>query len=491
MRVKYRTYVLTLCMFYLALTFVFHSRLQYNINLAEVLSQDNSVSLISRHHRTAVIHNHSRVSVAPVIIKNDQKYDLLNSSVNQYQIQKSKDFVQNLDFKYVSPSKQSFTQKESTLTDFCEHQVSGHDTVFQAVTPNKNFLYSAYFDDRKGTSRFIRIISIMRDKPALFCHFNVSGNHQATAVTYYEMCENHGRSFKGYILSCLVPSGIVSVCSVQVSASPRPGSTGKVTLYVHSVRKRPQMKNFSVCVPPLFGKVDKNTLVEFIELSRLLGAEHFTFYNFQLQVDVLNVLKFYQNQKVLSIIPWELPIHVDRAVWYHGQLVSIEDCLYRNMAATHFLAFNDIDEFIVPRSLKGWMEMIESIHSEENCGYVFQSVFFDPERARQSQLNNSLSYLRMARNTVRSQVISKVRTKCLVRPRRIFEIGIHHISKPNEESYKVVRVDQKVALLHHYRKCLADFGMRCQVFVQDDTLNKFSEQLHNQVQTVFSQVSPH
>ena len=35
-------------------------------------------------------------------------------------------------------------------------------------------------------------------------------------------------------------------------------------------------------------------------------------------------------------------------IWYHGQLVSNNDCLYRTMALSAFTTFHDIDEFIIP-----------------------------------------------------------------------------------------------------------------------------------------------
>jgi hypothetical protein len=36
--------------------------------------------------------------------------------------------------------------------------------------------------------------------------------------------------------------------------------------------------SFAVCVPPLFGDLQPATLVQFVELTRILGARHFVFY---------------------------------------------------------------------------------------------------------------------------------------------------------------------------------------------------------------------
>ena len=38
-----------------------------------------------------------------------------------------------------------------------------------------------------------------------------------------------------------------------------------------------------------------------------------------------------------------------QGIWYNGQLVANNDCLYRNMPLSKYTAFHDIDELIIPR----------------------------------------------------------------------------------------------------------------------------------------------
>lgn len=52
-------------------------------------------------------------------------------------------------------------------------------------------------------------------------------------------------------------------------------------------------------------------------------------------------------------------------------------------------------------------------------------------------------------------------------PWRVFEVGIHHISKQNREEWLPLQVQPEVAYLHHYRGCLGDYGMSCQGWVKD------------------------
>lgn len=52
-------------------------------------------------------------------------------------------------------------------------------------------------------------------------------------------------------------------------------------------------------------------------------------------------------------------------------------------------------------------------------------------------------------------------------PWRVFEVGIHHISKQNREEWLPLQLQPEVAYLHHYRSCLGDYGMSCQGWVKD------------------------
>jgi len=107
---------------------------------------------------------------------------------------------------------------------------------------------------------------------------------------------------------------------------------------------------FGVCVPPLFGHVKPRTVIEFVEMTRLLGGEHFVFYApnsvtvtdedderrspqaEKTDVDVGDVLRLYVDAGLATVIPWTLPsasTSKSSGVWYGGQLPAINDCLYR------------------------------------------------------------------------------------------------------------------------------------------------------------------
>ena len=189
-----------------------------------------------------------------------------------------------------------------------------------------------------------------------------------------------------------------------------------------------------MCVPPLFGNVKPRTVIEFIEMTRSLGAEHFVFYvpssiinhnddrqNSQaetMDVNVGDVLQLYTEAGLATVIPWTLPLattSLSSGIWYGGQLQAINDCLYRSMHAFDRVVFNDLDEYVVARRpMNNWSAMAarfdhyfqptttsnsvqverssrhplstssslftkhSSRHQQRYCAFSFRSAFFDP-----------------------------------------------------------------------------------------------------------------
>ena len=62
----------------------------------------------------------------------------------------------------------------------------------------------------------------------------------------------------------------------------------------------------------------------------------------------------------------------------------------------------------------------------------------------------------------------------MVDPRRVFELGIHHVSRPSggDGDCPVLQVDPGDAYVRHYRQCVRDFDaqMNCDRQCLDDEL---------------------
>lgn len=234
-------------------------------------------------------------------------------------------------------------------------------------------------------------------------------------------------------------------------------------------------------------------------------------YDYNVPDIVRRVLKHYSTTRCrhakrrcrVDVIPWRLPEDVDRGIWYHGQSISIMDCLYRHMAVSKHVMFNDIDEFFIPHAdnMISLDDMVDQLLLTGRCALQFVSAFYDPGIQPASDVATvydewgqpkvpPIETAELLSQTAlkRSRDFSTLRTKCLVRPYEIFEAGIHHISKPIWANLEVHRVDTNIAFLHHYRNCVGNMGMNCFGAVDDDTMLRYGDELKRRVDESTSQL---
>ena len=151
---------------------------------------------------------------------------------------------------------------------------------------DQTYFTNAYFDKRHG-GPYIRILALRRNsavaihtKP-LFCLINSAVNHSLMAVPaeIHVLHDNNDNEYGGYILTCNA-RGILYDNPCKVRLSYQQGLSDQlVTIPLVTLQERYfYTSSFAVCTPPLHGVVTQNQLIEFIELNRLMGAEHFYFY---------------------------------------------------------------------------------------------------------------------------------------------------------------------------------------------------------------------
>ena len=356
-------------------------------------------------------------------------------------------------------------------------------------------VYSVWFDDRK-TQHFIRVLmlSAVDPLPWLTCHFESTSTQNAltSEASIYQHNENYYGRFGSFIASCPVPQELDSVpCFVNISTPSTEASNLLVfpVGFIDRENSNDKTGQYGICIPPVYGQISVDKVIEFVELQKILGASYFTFYDLEMPEDVRKVLNYYEGKGLVRVLPWNLPSYLgeqgiqyfyigEQDIHYFGQPLSIIDCMYRSMSHLFFVAFNDLDEFIVPLQHNNISAMLKYIHKDEHCGHCFESVTFDISNVMQ---NNSQLLTQSIFN--RTSQASRLWPKCIVDPRRIFEQGIHHISKPVEEYYHANKVTWDIGRVFHYRKCHdpnTQMQPKCSGFEVDKTLQKFGEQLlHN------------
>ena len=71
-------------------------------------------------------------------------------------------------------------------------------------------------------------------------------------------------------------------------------------------------KKYGICIPPVHGEISVGNIIEFLELTQILGASHFTFYDLSMSESVRNVLNYYQDLGLVSVFPWNLPLYIGK-----------------------------------------------------------------------------------------------------------------------------------------------------------------------------------
>lgn len=356
------------------------------------------------------------------------------------------------------------------------------------------YLYSSFFDSREEAN-FIRFILIgrTRNHARLSCSLqtNETGEVFESEMQFYQTCESHMKENSVYLCSCELPDKYGRIQRVNLTSSENPNTFVPIDI-VPDVKEPPFKYKLSTCVPPLFGDINILRLTEFIEFSLMLGSEHIYFYYNTKRDDIYQLLQYYSDLGVVTFFPWNLTME-SHEIWYHGQSAAIWDCQYRNIHVSELVSFNDIDEFIVPKRTNTWNNMLPEINSvaqrslsenEEVAAFSFHSVFFDSNfRNSDPVVRDEYGQLLTVNVTLRTSSVSKVRTKMIVYPVKVFELGIHHLSKPLDDKFKSVLISEDIALIHHYRDCDWNYGMNCDRIVKDNSMHKFKKDLLKRVRT--------
>ena len=210
-----------------------------------------------------------------------------------------------------------------------------------------------------------------------------------------------------------------------------------------------------MCLPPLFNVKTlehAQRFIEWVELNRILGANHFTVYKHSIGHDMDRALRLFEKKGLVEIVQWDLPM---KEIYYYAEHSAINDCFLRNRFKSKYIINSDMDEFIIPhgRDIFTWNEMLKLIPQES--AYSFVSAFFHTPEAlekasvKYSQLLKSNSSLLTLNNFIRDKEFYKTRVKYIVNSETAQRIGIHNAY--DLRWGKQITVDPAIGFIHHYR----------------------------------------
>ena len=410
-------------------------------------------------------------------------------------------------------------------------------------------VFSAYYDNRANLDHpLVRIMGLTstESKDSLVCGFLESVMGPWILAEKYELCENHGKSYGGYMFNCKIPEHVkiipkkVYLHSLSTISNRRPNINTSVVLNITNFKQKlkhlekyrkpndigvenrntkaihvetdnkntnnnreenvsnetqhrdPSLKydsdenvRIGVCVSPMYGKINLSNLIQFLELLKLQGVHHMIVYKMTISKSVQVLFDYYQSKGDITVVNWRLPSFVQiNQIWYNGQILMIQDCLYKMMGNFDYVAFLDLDETIIPRLDFEWSKLIQRLQKQSNfeypkdeiVGFSFRSAFFDPNK--QTANSQKLSFLKTLQ---RNEILSTRRTKVIVKPEFVVEMGIHHVSNSINSNHNVTvhEVSPDVGLIHHFKKCTTqlDPHMECEISTEDTSILKYEKPL--------------
>lgn len=246
-----------------------------------------------------------------------------------------------------------------------------------------------------------------------------------------------------------------------------------------------------MCVSPIQDNyADALRLVEFVEMYRILGANHFFFYRVEASNEVTEVLNYYSNIGLANTLEWNTSSY-RKNIHYVGIVAQFNECIFRAMVVENFryVAVVALDEILMPLKHNSLAEFLRQCDEGRTSAFIFRNVFYHKRDSSDMftvppHVRNRYLY---TQNKVRRTVEvmpAYTRSKCIVNTRSIIEMGNHQVWRTLTGFAETV-MHPTMGLLFHYRdKCL-----NCKTALMVDyTARKYGSLIWDQVDEVCLQV---
>ncbi|KAK2848327.1 hypothetical protein Q7C36_010009 [Tachysurus vachellii] len=233
----------------------------------------------------------------------------------------------------------------------------------------------------------IRTIAIVhRSENAEYqCLLCCNGTEVSVSATLNIHSDHFGFDYGTADIICQIPEVCPTPEHVAIT-SKSPKENGSLQ-YIHAFQPvRNQQKQevfryeFTVCISTMFDYENVLLLVQAMEMFKILGVQKVAIYKTNCSNVIQKVLDYYISQDFVELIPWSVSsyINVSRGwrkwkslgeLHYFGQIAALNDCLYRYMYKSHYVALQDLDEFILPLNLNNWTELLPELerkHGQES-----------------------------------------------------------------------------------------------------------------------------
>ncbi|XP_029923323.1 uncharacterized protein LOC115370440 [Myripristis murdjan] len=393
----------------------------------------------------------------------------------------------------------------------------GEKAPLLPVHGTHTLLLSAYLEHRTENQEVRVIAVVLRSEAAAYrCHLCCEGHNISTSLHISEGHVNIHRDHFDFQygtadIMCPVPSGCKTPSDVTVtSAAEDPDVDPPVFLAVLNQRTSDSFPHsFTVCISTMFDFTNVLQLVQSMEMLQLLGVSRVVIYKTSCDADTQRLLDYYTDKGFIEVIPWSMSKHLNVSkswrpekdpgdLHYYGQIPALNDCVYRYMYQSRYVAMHDVDELILPQSVDRWndlMPLLEQKYGADKC-YMFENYIFPPTFKLPPPVSETHHYLQDKENPT-WQGISGVNIldhlyhepntrvvrdnfKIIVNPRAVIETSVHGLLNSYESC---LWVDNSLARMYHTRAPMKT-GLTPDELIYDGRLLGYSARLIQAVNAV-------
>ncbi|XP_031719291.1 uncharacterized protein LOC116392214 [Anarrhichthys ocellatus] len=239
---------------------------------------------------------------------------------------------------------------------------------FVAVNGTQTLLVSAYLEHRTG-KREVRVIAVVLRSQTVVYHCLLRCQKQlCISEGVSDIHSDHfGFAYGTADIMCPLPSSCETPSHIAVTSA---AANSEDILHIEFLEVKNQKAqndffpyNFTVCLSTLFEFTNVLQLVQSLEMLQLLGVNRVVVYKTSSSPETQRILDYYTHKGLVEVIPWSLsrflnvsrgwlPSHGPGDLHYFGQIPALNDCVYRYMYQSRYVALHDMDELILPQSVK-------------------------------------------------------------------------------------------------------------------------------------------
>ncbi|XP_038549428.1 uncharacterized protein LOC119883034 [Micropterus salmoides] len=378
-----------------------------------------------------------------------------------------------------------------------------------AVKKSKTLLISAY-QEHRTTNNEVRVISVvLRDKEeTYFCHICCQ-KHLYFSEGVSNLNSHHfWFKYGAADIMCPVPSGCETPSHIAVT-SAADDSEDKLDNEFFEVKNQEANiifpYNFTVCLSTMFDFTNVLQLVQSLEMMQLLGVDRVAIYKTSCSPETQRILDYYTHKGLVEVIPWPLsrflnvsrgwlPQHGPGDLHYFGQIAALNDCVYRYMYQSRYVALQDMDELILPQTVDSWtalLPLLENKYGADLC-YLFENNVFPntmklPPPTSQTLPQQSPSWQNVPGVNILAHLYQEPplygNTKIIVNPRAVFSTAVHKVLSSQKGC---TLVDRNIARMYHTRAAIQT-KLKPDQLIYDDRLLSYSTRLIQTVNTVLKE----